>query len=181
MERRSSREKTMKKLGVLLVAVAAAAGVAVLVGNIEWNLPPARAQGAVGNFNFKVEIDGVASANFSAVDGLSVEVEVIEFSSAEDPVIRKRPGRVKYGDITLKKGYVSNSELFDWIQGAATGELERKRMSIVLTDARGAEVQRWNCFECFPKSWRGPSLVGGGAALGIEKIEIAVEKVERAK
>ena len=171
----------MKKLGVLLVAVVAAAGVAVLVGDIEWTPPPARAQGAIGNFNFKVEIDGVDAGAFSAVDGLSIEIEVIEFASAEDPVVHKRPGRVKYGDITLKKGYVANSDLFDWINGAAIGDLQRKRMAIILTDARGAEVQRWNCFECFPKSWKGPSLVGSGAGLAIEKIEIAVEKVERAK
>jgi phage tail-like protein len=173
----------MKKLGILLAAVLFAAGIAALVGDIEWRPPGLHAQaGGGGALSFVVEIDGVPTSSFRSVDGLSMDVEVVDITSAEDNIVRKRPGRVKYGDITLKKGYIAGSnELFDWISQAAAGKLERKSMSIALRDERGSEIQRWNCFECFPKSWHGPVSVGERAGVAIEKIEIAVEKVERAR
>ena len=36
------------------------------------------------NFNFLVEIDGIGSAAFKSVGGLSAEVEVIEYRSGAD-------------------------------------------------------------------------------------------------
>lgn len=41
---------------------------------------------------------------FKNVDGLSVEQEVIEYQDGTDAATRKRPGRTKYNNITLKRG-----------------------------------------------------------------------------
>ncbi len=62
-------------------------------------------------FFFKIQIDGVDVGEFAEVSGLGIERAVI-FDTEDsrtrgdktDPLVRKRPGRVKYGDITLKKG-----------------------------------------------------------------------------
>jgi len=169
----------MKKLLAVVAALVIAAGVALVFGRLEWTPLAVEAQrGPV--YAFKVEIDGVTAGAFRSVDGLAAEIEVIEFVDGGDLRVRKRPGRVKYGDITLKRGYIANSQLFDWVKQIERGELAQKIMTISLMDGERV-VEAWDCFECFPKSWSGPSQVGEGAALAIEKIEVAIEKVERAR
>ena len=45
-----------------------------------------------GNFNFRVEIDGITVAEFSEVSGLGASIDVIEYRTGGDPTIRKLPG-----------------------------------------------------------------------------------------
>jgi phage tail-like protein len=141
----------------------------------------------IGNYNFRVEIDGVDAGHFMGVDGLSVEQEVIEYQDGDDPLCRKRPGRVKYGDVTLKKGYVASTILNDWIEQAriGVGQYQRKNMSVVLCDNSkpedsGSEIKRWNCFECFPKSWKMSALDGKGNDILTEEMTICIEWFEEA-
>jgi len=157
----------------------------VLVGSL---MPAEAAQrrpnevgSAISNYSFRVEIDGVDAGQFASVDGLSIEQEVIEYQNGDDPLVRKRPGRVKYGDITLKKGYIAGTVLNDWIEAArmGSGDYTRKNMSIVLLE-QGAEVKRWNCFECFPKSWKVSSLDAKGNDVMTEEIVIVIEWFEEA-
>ena len=141
----------------------------------------------IGNYNFRLEIDGVDAGQFTAVDGLSIEQEVIEYQNGDDSLTRKRPGRVKYGDVTLKKGYVAATILNDWIEAArcGNGDYTRKNMSIILCDNStptdgSAEIKRWNCFECFPKSWKISSLDGKGNDVLTEEMAIVIEWFEEA-
>jgi phage tail-like protein len=132
-----------------------------------------------------VLIDGVEAGHFMGVDGLSIEQEVIEYQDGDDHVLRKRPGRVKYGDVTLKKGYVASTVLNNWIERAryGNGQYERKSMSIILHDNAkttdgASEVKRWNCFECFPKSWKISSLDGKGNDVITEEMVVVIEWFE---
>ena len=68
----------------------------------------------IGAYNFSVEIQGVSAGYFKGVDGLNAEIEVIEFQDGDDLVLRKRPGRAKFGDVTFKKGYIVTPELQEW-------------------------------------------------------------------
>ena len=138
----------------------------------------------VGNYNFKVEIGGVDAGHFQSVDGLSIEQEVIEYQNGDDMLLRKRPGRVKYGDLTFKKGYIASTVLNDWIEAArcGNGNYERKDISIILHDnsnpEAGGEVKRWNCFECFPKSWKVATLDGKGNDVLTEEMVVCIEYFE---
>ncbi len=138
-------------------------------------------------FSYQVEIDGRDIGEFTEVSGLGISREVILLNSKKggnrDPLVRKRPGRVKYGDITLKKGYVASSTLNDWIEAARLGDQTRKSVSITMFDntdpsGNGSEVKRWNCFECFPKSWKVSSLDGKGNDVMTEEMVIVVEWFE---
>ena len=74
------------------------------------------------NFNFRVEISGVAIAGFAECSGLRIEVDVIEYREGGDPSpVRKLPGLSKVGDITLKRGITASRELYDWINAIASG------------------------------------------------------------
>jgi len=138
-----------------------------------------RAHDHVGQFNFKVEIDGVTVAAFKGVDGLDSETEVVEYQDGDDLKLRKRPGRTKYSNIVLKRGYVSTEELWFWRKHVMDGKVQRKSGSIVLCNDNGAEVMRYNFFEAWPCKWKGFSLDGKGADVVVEEIELAVEWIER--
>lgn len=59
-------------------------------------------------YRFAVEIEGVTTGAFQEVSGLSMEVEVVEYLDGDDLLLRKRSGRTKYSNITLKRGYVGD-------------------------------------------------------------------------
>lgn len=174
----------MKKLITTLVALGLATLALYVFGPLRLNLPGLAAQARLQGHSFKVEIEGVDAGQFKSVSGLKVEAEVVEVLDPAAGTTRKRPGRVKYGDITLKRGVTGESKgLYNWFQDtvAAPENVQRKNMSIILFDPVGKELARYNLFECFPRSWEGPAQVTESSALAIEKIEIAIEKVERAR
>jgi len=134
----------------------------------------------VGNFNFKVEIEGVTQGAFRNVEGLDSETEVIEYQNGDDIVLRKRPGRTKYSNITLKRGYVTSPELWEWRKKVINGLIERKSGSIILLgDDSQKEWARYNFYEAWPCKWKGFTLDGKGTDVNVEEIELACEKIER--
>jgi phage tail-like protein len=106
---------------------------------------------AIGNFNFRVEIDGVAIGSFTGVDGLSVEQEVVEYREGSDDTVRKLPGRLKWGDITLKRGFRADSSLSSLV-GTEPGGVA-PHVLVTLADGRGRELRRWHLTACFPSRW----------------------------
>ena len=132
------------------------------------------------NFNFRVEIDGVALAGFSECSGLRLEIEVIEYREGSDPSsVRKLPGLAKVGDITLKRGITASKELHDWVDSVRNGVANRKNGVIILLDDERKEVARWRFFDAFPRKWEGPNLDAKGSDVAIETLTLCCERLER--
>jgi len=108
------------------------------------------------NFNFTVQIDGTAVGGFTEVSGLGLEVEVIEYRDGSDGnVVRKLPGLAKYNNVTLKRGYIGDTTLSDWINSFASGpdEPDRKDFTINVFDQAGNTIRSFNLSDCFPIAW----------------------------
>ena len=133
----------------------------------------------IGNYNFKVEIDGVTVGAFQEVGGLEVITEVIESQDGDDLTLRKRPGRTRYSNIILKRGYTANEELWAWMKTVIDGSVDRRVGSIILLADDASEILRYNFFEGWPCRWKGFELDGKGTDVSVEELEIAVEKIER--
>lgn len=133
----------------------------------------------IGQFNFRLEIDGVTQAGFRNVEGLDSETEVIEYQDGDDMILRKRPGRTKYSNIVCKRGYVATEDLWEWRKKVMDGKVERKPVSIILLNDNGGEIMRYNGFEAWPCKWKGYSLDGKGADVAVEEIEFVVERWDR--
>ncbi len=139
----------------------------------------------IGAFSFKVEIEGVTAGeyvsmgSFKSVEGLDSEVEVVEFQDGDDLILRKRPGRTKYSNITLKKGSIATTTLYKWRQDIVAKKVSKKNGRITLMDDSGQEILRYNFFEAWPSKWKGYTLDGKGADVNVEEMELAVEKLER--
>jgi phage tail-like protein len=134
------------------------------------------------NYNFMVEIDGIAQGTFMECTGLDATTETIEYREGGDNLtVRKLPGKTAYGDITLKWGVTASMELWTWRKQVIQGQFQRKNGSVVLFDlTNSAEVARWNFVRGWPNKWEGPHLDAKGKDVGIETLTIAHEGVERA-
>jgi phage tail-like protein len=134
-------------------------------------------------FQFMVEIDGVSNARFQEVGGIDSTTDVIEYREGGDPLgPRKLPGQTKHSNLTLKRGYTDDVQLWKWYEDVMTGRNVniRRNISVVQLDMVGQEVSRWNLYQAFPVKYTGPSFNAKGTDLSIETLEIAYERLERA-
>jgi phage tail-like protein len=132
---------------------------------------------------FGLEIDGVELARFTAVSGLGYESEVVTFQDtlADGKVVtRKRPGRISFPDIVLKRGLSADNALVDWYQTVIDGAVERKSGSVVIYDQTSTELGRWNFENAWISKWSASDLDAGTDDIMIEEITISHEYMERA-
>ena len=129
-------------------------------------------------YNFLVEIDGTSVAGFTEVGGLSFEQDIIEYrEGSETATVRKLPGLRKYANITLKRGYTQNRELWDWRKTTIDGLTERKAGAIILLDEAREPQLRWEFAEGWVSKYEGPAMNSTANEAAIESLEIAVEDV----
>ncbi len=140
-----------------------------------------------GAYHFLLEIQGVINDNkvivggFKSVSGMDSETEIIEFKQGNDLVVRKKPGRTTYNNIVLERGFTATDDLFQWRKNIEDGKIDRRAGSVIILDQDGqSEVARYNFYEGWPCKWNVPEMDSDSSSMAIEKIEIAIEKVERA-
>lgn len=144
-------------------------------------MPTSKRNDPYGRFNFLLEIDGVATAGFTEVSGLSTETSVIEYREGSDrSPTRKLPGITKYSNITLKRGITKDRSLWQWRKTVMDGATQRKNGSVVLLDESRQEVARWNFHDAWPCKWEGSSLNATSSEVAIETLELAHEGFELA-
>ena len=134
-----------------------------------------------GNFNFRVELDGITRATFSDVSGLDSTIESTDYrEGGENTTVRKLPGLTKYSNIVLKWGMTDDRELYDWHRDAVRGNVQSKNGSVVVLDRQGAEKVRWNFFNAWPVKCDPPDFSASSNDVALETLELAHEGLERA-
>jgi phage tail-like protein len=145
-------------------------------------MPAAQRNDPYRNFGFLVEIDGIASSGFSEVELPESSIEVVEYREGGDvdSSSRKLPGRVRYGNIVLKRGLTSNNDLWNWWNTIRGGKADRRDGAIVLLDSERQPVRRWVFRQGWPCKLDGPTLNAKGNEVVIEELELAIEALELA-
>ena len=138
-----------------------------------------------GAFNFTVSFDGSeAFGGFSDVSGIGNEIAITEYRFGNDVenYTRKTYGLSKADDVTLKRGILDSSTLFDWIDAARTqGPAAQKTVKITLQDEAQNPVQSWLLRGVIPMKYTGPTLAAkGGGDVAMEEIVLSAEKMELA-
>jgi phage tail-like protein len=133
------------------------------------------------NFNFLVELDGIAQASFTECSGLGSTTEIIETREGGDnTTVRKLPGKTSFSDITLKWGLTVSTELWEWRQQIVDGDVVRKNGSIVVFDLDNhTEVARWNFVSAWPTKWEGSAFSAKGNDIAIDTLILAHEGLAR--
>jgi phage tail-like protein len=132
-------------------------------------------------YNFLVEIDGVVEFNFMQVEGLNVTVDVVEFregGETSSPILM--PGLAHYGPLVLRNGVTTSTALLDWMQETVDGTMAKKSLSVIVLNAQGTEVARYNVYEAWPSSWRLGKMDSLGVGPVIEELVVQYESFEPA-
>lgn len=137
------------------------------------------------NYNFIVNMVPGGDAYFTEVEGLSIAVSKIAYregGSAGGGVapVRKLPGQVEYGDVTLRWGLTADRAIWDWLMKTVEGNVERRLVSIIMRPPNGGPEQtRWNLDKAWPCLWRGAKLDGLAQGVAIETLVLAHEGLTR--
>jgi phage tail-like protein len=131
------------------------------------------------DYNFRLEIDNLPVAAFSEASGLTSDGDVVDYRTGVDVPLtaRKLPGLRKSGPITLKRGVIKDSSLWDWYRNIATGTADRRNGTVVLMDEQRQDVLRWHFENGWPNKIEGPSLKAAGNEVAVESIEIIIEDI----
>ena len=134
------------------------------------------------NFRFLVEIDGIVQAGFSEATIPESTQEPIEYrEGSEPPTVRKLPGLVKYGNLTLKWGITDSLELYNWRKLVEQGKTKdaRKNIAVILMDEEGNSAARWEFREAWPTKYDAPDLSAKGNDVAVETLEVVHEGMAR--
>ncbi|WP_052890462.1 MULTISPECIES: phage tail protein [Thermogemmatispora] len=133
---------------------------------------------------FGVEFQGQIVGAFRECTGLGSENEVVEYKASGprgEFVIKKVPGRLKWNNITLKRGITDSMDMWQWRKLVEQGKIEeaRKNGTITMYNQQGEPVARWNFVNAWPSKLTGPSANASNNEVAIEELEITHEGYER--
>jgi phage tail-like protein len=141
---------------------------------------------AVG-FYFAVRVaelpdDGVG---FSDVSGLDTERELEEIKEGgENGFIYQVPGRVRHGNLVLKRGILSSSTaLFRWCASVLESDLgtpiRPKTIVVSLLSEKAAPLITWSVASAWPVKWNVSELKANEGTVAMETLEFAYTTITR--
>jgi phage tail-like protein len=137
------------------------------------------------SFRFQLEVSGSVTGYFNEVSGIGSEHEIVEFKVMEQDGhtegVKKIPGRLKWENITLKRGITTDMQIWDWRQQVVDGQVEsaRKGGSIVMLDEAFTPVARWDFVRGWPSKVTGPSPKADSNEVGVEELTLTHEGIKR--
>ncbi len=133
---------------------------------------------AYPNCRFYVMIDGQIQGLFVEVSGLQVEMDVMDYQEGgNNGFVHRLPGVTKVSNLVLKRGMTSSNEFYKWCADIASGKFTRRHVTIMMYDAGGTELMRWNFINAYPVKWVGPQFVSSGMDAAVETLELAHEGI----
>lgn len=137
-------------------------------------------------FTYLLEVGGKVAGYFTECSGLGSEHEVVEHKVVDEKgheAIRKIPGRLKWGDITLKRGITEVLDMWTWRDEVVLGNVKsaRANCSITMLSRDYKDVAKWHFINAWPSKLTGPSLKSDSNEIGVEEIVIVHEGMYREK
>jgi phage tail-like protein len=135
-------------------------------------------------FNFMLEIAGTVAGYFTECSGVGSEHEVVEHKVVDangHESVRKIPGRLKWQDISLKRGMTSDLQIWQWRQTIIEGKVKdaRKNVSITMLSRDYKPIAKWNFVNAWPSKVTGPNFKADDNSFGIEEVSIVHEGMHR--
>ena len=137
-------------------------------------------------FNFMLELEGAVAGYFTECSGIGSEHEIVEQKVVDKQgheIVRKIPGRLKFTDVTLKRGITSDLKIWEWRDMAVQGKVKgaRKNCTITMLSREYKPVAVWHFANAWPSKVTGPSLKSDSNEIGVEEITIVHEGLYREK
>ncbi|SRR5579884_890873 len=142
-------------------------------------------------FNFLVNLgDGVTDsydAGFQEISAISMEVAASEYRRGNSPFnhVLKLTGLTKAADITLKRGIIGTTTLFEWLQNLSDGSQGTdaiKQVTIQLqNEARNGIVLTWQLFNARIIKLSYGALNAKGTDVAMEEMTLSYESLKVTK
>lgn len=141
-------------------------------------------QDPVIGFHFSLEIMGTITGYFTEISGLGSETEPVEHKVVNPQgieVTMKIPGRLKWEDITVKRGITSNMDLWNWRKLVEDGNVKgaRKNGSVSMFDQSLLLLAKWDFLNAWPVKITGPQPKSDSNEVGVEELVITHEGITR--
>lgn len=135
-------------------------------------------------FNFVLETSEAVMGYFTECSGIGSEHEIVEHKVVDKEgkeIVRKIPGRLKWSDVSLKRGITSDLQIWKWRQDAVEGKMAdaRKNCTITMMSRDYQPVAKWNFYNAWPSKVTGPNLKADSNEFGIEEITLVHEGMWR--
>jgi phage tail-like protein len=135
-------------------------------------------------FTFRLDIGGSVTGFFTECSGIGSENEIAEHKVVDDnghELVVKIPGRLKWGDVTLKRGITSDMQIWDWRQLVVEGKVQdaRKNCSIHMLDREYQDVTTWNFTNAWPSKVTGPTIKSDSNEIGLEEMVLVHDGMTR--
>jgi phage tail-like protein len=139
-----------------------------------------------GAFNFTVEFGaengaGPILAGFSDVSGFKKEINYSEYREGISPIntVQKIANTFKVDEITLKRGLVGSTDIFDWLHAVRDGAYQPRTVTVIMHDEARNAVLSLVLINAQPKSWVGPTLAAkGGGEVAMEELHLVYERID---
>jgi phage tail-like protein len=133
---------------------------------------------------FTIDFGGSVKGAFRECTGLGSENEVVEYKASGDKgkyVMKKVPGRMKWNNITLKRGITDAMDMWTWRKQVEDGHVNdaRKNGSIVMYNQQNEPIARWDFVQAWPSKLSGPTANATNNEVGIEELEVTHEGYTR--
>lgn len=136
----------------------------------------------IRGFRFVAVFDGLGTTSFKEVQGFSSSIEESTYREGGSNylTVRKLPGLVTYGDITLTKGMYSNPCLYNYFNGYLEGNnFTPVNATIKVFDHGNNITAQWNVINAWPKEYSATDLSADSSDILIETLVLAHEGIAR--
>lgn len=135
-------------------------------------------------YHFALEVQDQIAGYFTECDGIGSENEIVTHNVVNEKgieIVLKIPGRLKWGDITLKRGITDSMDLWDWRKMIEEGKVgdARRNGSITMFDQALEPRARWEFKNAWPSKISGPAPKADGNEIVLEEITLVHEYIER--
>jgi phage tail-like protein len=141
-----------------------------------------------GAFNFIVALGGAQGdgsegsviGGFSDCSGLGFDITYAEYRNGNEKfnTVRKIPNTHKVDDVTLKRGLVGSTDLFEWIKGVRDGIADPRSVTITMLDEARTSVATFTLRNAQPKKYTGPTFAAKGGEVAMEELHLVHEGIE---
>jgi phage tail-like protein len=131
-------------------------------------------------FRFLVEIEGLTSAGFMRVKGLSRDVKFESYrEGGVNDYEHKLITQVSYPVVVLERGLVLD-DLWKWALAVADGEVQRKTVWIRLQNEANEPAWAWQVEYALPVKWTSSDLDASTSPVVMETLELAHHGLRKA-
>lgn len=142
----------------------------------------ARQNDPVVGYMFAVDVNGI-TGYFTSIDGIGSEHSVVSQKVMTDKgeAEIKMPGRLEWGDITVKRGLTGDMGFWEWRDLVVNGDMDtaRQNCTITMLDRNYNQIVTWNLNNAWPSKMSGISISTDSNDFVVEEMVITHEGITR--